>query len=71
MKVTSEQLFGKETTLLLDRREELREGITQLGKTTDDLVTFYNALRGLLLELKALDDERVKAFFEKYKVSVL
>ena len=44
--------------------------IEQLSESVKDLVTFYNALREFLLELRALDDARINALFNKYDVVV-
>ena len=41
-----------------------------LTKCADDMSIFYNALRGLLLELKALNNKEVNKLLTKYEVIV-
>lgn len=55
---------------LLPDYSGLERARVKLEKSMEDMAVFYNALRNLLLELKALDDDRIKALFEKYQVVV-
>lgn len=44
--------------------------LEELSKAVAGSTKFYDALHSLLLELKALDDDRIKALFVKYQVEV-
>jgi len=55
---------------MTDRRTEFMIAIKELRDSTLEMAGFYVALRNFLLELEALNDDRIKALFDKYQVKV-
>ena len=51
--------------------EIMDDDIKTLEEATQDIVTFYNALRDFLLDLRALNNPKINQLFEKYKVKVI